>query len=377
MIKVGVLTSSRADYGIYKPLLEALQKDDDFQLSIIAFGTHLSHFHGYTIREITGDGFEVEYTINSLLLHDDANSIATASALTSLKFADFWKEHGSEFNIVFCLGDRYEMFGAVNAGIPFNIRFAHIHGGETTLGAIDNVYRHCLTLASSFHFVSTDHYAKRVEQILGTAENILVTGSLSLQNLDNIRLLSVEEFYEKWEIDLSVPSILVTVHPETVDISSNEANLKEVVKAIEALIGQSYQIIITMPNSDTMGSVFRNGFSRLKASFPQQVHLVENFGTRSYFSCMKHVDFLLGNTSSGIIEAASLHKYLVNLGNRQQGRFAGENVIHCPFDAQKIVEEASRIARLGNYEGQNPYYKAGAVVSIVDFLKNRLLQGKL
>jgi GDP/UDP-N,N'-diacetylbacillosamine 2-epimerase (hydrolysing) len=373
MIKVGVLTSSRADYGIYRPLLEALKKDDDFQLSIIAFGTHLSHFHGYTIREITGDGFEAAYTINSLLLHDDANSIATASALTSLKFADFWKEHAQEFDVVFCLGDRYEMFGAVIAGIPFNIRFAHIHGGETTMGAIDNVYRHCLTLASNFHFVSTEHYAKRVEQILGNAENVVVTGSLSLQNLDQISLLSVEAFNEKWGIDLSVPSILVTVHPETVDVSSNEINLNEVVKAIEALIGQSYQVIITMPNSDTQGSVFRNGFTRLKASFPKEVHLVENFGTRSYFSSMKHAKFLLGNTSSGIIEAASLNKYLINLGNRQKGRFAAENVIHCPFNAQKIVDEASRIASLGDYKGQNPYYKERAVESIISFLKERLL----
>ncbi|AHM61767.1 UDP-N-acetyl-D-glucosamine 2-epimerase [Flammeovirgaceae bacterium 311] len=352
--------------------MDALQQDDGFHLSIIAFGTHLSHFHGYTIQEILKDGFDIEYRINSLLLHDDANAVATACALTALKFADFWKEHASEFDVVFCLGDRYEMFGAVSAGIPFNIRFAHLHGGETTLGAIDNVYRHCLTLASKIHFVATDHYAKRVEQILGHAENILVTGSLSLQNLKNISLLSIEEFIDEWGIDLSIPSVLVTVHPETVDVSLNEHNLKEVVKALELLISDSYQIIITMPNADTAGSVFRNGFRQLQDKFPQEVRLVENFGTKSYFSCMKYASFLLGNTSSGIIEAASLNKYLINLGNRQLGRFAGENVVHCLFNAQQIIREASRIARLGDYSGQNPYHKEGAVEMITGFLKDNL-----
>ena len=143
-MKIGVLTSSRADFGIYLPLLKALQADSFFQLELIVFGTHLSRYHGYTVQQIIEEGFEPIHQIHQMLLTDEDNAISTSYALTALKFADFWKNHS--FDCVFCLGDRYEMAAAVAAGIPYNIPFAHIHGGETTLGAIDNVYRHGISL---------------------------------------------------------------------------------------------------------------------------------------------------------------------------------------------------------------------------------------
>jgi GDP/UDP-N,N'-diacetylbacillosamine 2-epimerase (hydrolysing) len=176
MMRIGVLTSSRADYGIYRPLLKALKNDPFFDCSIIAFGTHLSTHFGKTIDRIRDDGFEVKYTVSSMLLGDDANTIASATALTSMKFAEFWKEHAADFDLVFCLGDRYEMFAAVIAGVPFGIRFAHLHGGETTLGAIDNVYRHSITHASLLHFTSAEVHASRVKSLLGHDEGVFVCG---------------------------------------------------------------------------------------------------------------------------------------------------------------------------------------------------------
>ncbi len=369
-MRIGVLTSSRADYGIYKPLLKALQEDPEFELNIIAFGTHLSHFHGYTVDNIVADGYKVDYTVNSLLINDNKNAVSTAFALTSLKFADFWEQHASNFDLVFCLGDRFEMFGAVAAGIPYQIKFAHLHGGETTLGAIDNVYRHAISLASSIHFVSQEAFALRVAEITGGSDNIYVTGALSLDNLKNVQMLTEKEFKAKWNIDLDIPTVLVTVHPETVAPELNSRYLTEIVKALR-LVAKEYQVVITMPNADTNGNIFREGFIALKYELGDKLYLIENFGTQSYFTCMLNSRLLIGNTSSGIIEAASFKKYVINIGDRQKGRATGKNVLHVPFDSEKIIGALMQVKSLGEYEGQNPYFKDGATKNIITILKEQ------
>jgi GDP/UDP-N,N'-diacetylbacillosamine 2-epimerase (hydrolysing) len=262
------------------------------------------------------------------------------------------------------------MAAAVLAGIPLNVRFAHIHGGESTLGAIDNIYRHTITLASKLHFVSTEKFADRIRELNGPQARCIVTGSLSLDNLKSISFLSIESFLEKWGIDLTIPSILTTIHPETVDYTLNETFARESVDALSVLT-QSHQVIITMPNADTSGTVFRNAFNQLYMQIPGRVYMIENFGTQSYFTCMKYVDFLLGNTSSGIIEAASFGKYVINVGNRQKGRLSGKNVLHVPFNKSAILEASTKIA--GKiYTGTNIYFKANASQAIIRELKSNV-----
>src|SRR5437588_5131793 len=258
-MRVAVLTSSRADYGIYRPLIKALNEDTFFNVSIIAFGFHLSSFHGHTVDEIINDGYKVSYKINSILLTDDENSLSSSIGLTTLKFAEFWENHSKDFDLVFCLGDRFEMFAAVIAGLSYGVPFAHIHGGETTLGAIDNVFRHSITLASRWHFVATEAFATKVRSLTDgkNADNIVVAGALSLDNFDRLKLLSNDEFLAKWKIDLSIPSILVTVHPETVEPEKNDSHLEEILAALVDL-KNNYQLIITMLNADTSGSIYRN-----------------------------------------------------------------------------------------------------------------------
>ncbi len=367
MIRVGVLTSSRADYGIYKPLLDALKEENAFELSIIAFGTHLSHFHGYTIRGILNDGFEVNHTVNSLLLHDDANAIATAYALTALKFADFWKENASEFHVVLCLGDRYEMFGAVSAGIPFNIKFAHIHGGETTLGAIDNIYRHSITLASLYHFTSNEAFSEKVKHLVGNNAKVVTAGALSLDNLETVKLYSKEEFQSLYKIDTSKKSVLITYHPETVSPEKNLENIHALCEVVKIL--KDYTAVISLPNADTFGNTIRQKWYSLKAEVGERVVLIENFGTKGYFSCMEYCSFLLGNSSSGIIEAASFNKYVINVGKRQEGRISGPNVFHCPAQYNSIMETIYKIESLGTFSGGNIYYHGGATKKIIEILK--------
>lgn len=367
MIRVGVLTSSRADYGIYLPLLRELEKDSDFQLKLIVFGTHLSKPHGYTLSQIESDGFSAFRKIESLLLGDTPNAVASSYGLTALKFADFWEEHLGEFDIVFALGDRFEMAAAVAASVPYQVRIAHLHGGETTLGAIDNVYRHSISLSSTFHFVSTDIFKNRLKALLDDSKaKIHVVGSLSLQNLMSLSLLTIEEFRKRWSIDLNKKTILVTVHPETIDAENNHKYCLEVVKALEYLAG-SYQIIITMPNADTLGMIYRQAFLTLSNTH-DNIKSIENLGTQSYFTCMKFSNLLIGNSSSGIIEAASFGKYVLDLGDRQKGRIANNNVIKVAFNSGEIIKKAIEYG--GEvYTGGNMFFQEDSVYKVVRALK--------
>lgn len=367
MIRVGVLTSSRADFGIYLPLLKALQKEEAFHLELIVFGTHLSKFHGYTVEQIEREGFKIAKRIESLLLGDTPSAIASAYGLTALKFAEYWQENEQSFDVVFALGDRFEMAAAVAASIPFGIKIAHLHGGETTLGAIDNIYRHSISLASQLHFVSAEPFAKRLNQLLDDEKaSIYNVGSLSLENLKNIDFLSVEAFKNKWQIDLNLKTILVTVHPETVAYQKNLAYCEETIKALEQLANE-FQIVITMPNADTAGMVFREAFETL-AKKQQSIKIIENFGTQSYFTCMKYAKLMVGNTSSGIVEAASFQKYVLNLGDRQKDRLCGENVIHVPFNHDLIVKNTLEYATK-EYNGENIYFKSNPSEIIIQILK--------
>lgn len=369
MKKVLILTSSRADFGIYLPLLKKMEQSVKIDLSILVFGTHLSKFHGYTIEQVKEAGFKVDYTISSLVLGDTERDIANSYALTSQKFADFWSEYKSKFDWVFVLGDRFEMAAAVAAGIPFNVNFAHIHGGETTLGAIDNIYRHAISLASSLHFVALPQFKKRLQALLGSGENIFTIGALGLDNLQDISLLSLEEFNHKWGIDLGKPSLLITVHPETVAPSINQIYAHELLESLNSLV-TDYQLVITMPNADTLGSLYRTQYERLKNNFASRVFLIENFGTQSYFTAMKHCTMMLGNTSSGIIEAASFQKYVINIGNRQKGRLAGTNVIHVDFKKEKITNAIGEI-KGKSFVGKNIYHQgnaAGKIIKVIEEL---------
>ena len=367
MIRVGVLTSSRADFGIYLPLLKALQKEEAFHLELIVFGTHLSKFHGYTVEQIEREGFKIAKRIESLLLGDTPSAIASAYGLTALKFAEYWQENEQSFDVVFALGDRFEMAAAVAASIPFGIKIAHLYGGETTLGAIDNIYRHSISLASQLHFVGAEFFAKRLNQLLDDEKaSIYNVGSLSLENLKNIDFLSIEAFKNKWQIDLNIKTILVTVHPETVAYQKNLAYCEATIKALEQLANE-FQIVITMPNADTAGMVFREAFETL-AKKQQSIKIIENFGTQSYFTCMKYAKLMVGNTSSGIVEAASFQKYVLNLGDRQKDRLCGENVIHVPFNHDLIVKNTLEYATK-EYNGENIYFKSNPSEIIIQILK--------
>ncbi|WP_157604622.1 UDP-N-acetylglucosamine 2-epimerase [Solitalea canadensis] len=366
--RIAILTSSRADYGIYLPLLHKLGQSDDFDLRIITFGTHLSRFHGYTIDQIVKDGFFIDHQVETVLASDTEQAIADSMALTMQKFSGIWSVEKNNYDLVFCLGDRYEMFAAVAAAVPFNIKFAHIHGGETTLGAIDNKFRHCLSLFSMYHFTSTKEYSERVSNILGSNKNIYNVGALSLDNINDMDLYSKEDFLKVFGIDITKESVLVTFHPETVSVDENKKYVEEVIAALDKL---DYQIIITMPNTDTMGNMMRKEYEHFISKRPNVIG-IESFGTKGYFTCMKYSKFLLGNTSSGIIEAASFNKYVVNVGDRQKGRAFSPNLIQVHPDRTQILEACEKVKLMGDYNGENIYHKEDVADGIINILKREL-----
>jgi GDP/UDP-N,N'-diacetylbacillosamine 2-epimerase (hydrolysing) len=365
-MKIAVLSSSRADYGIYLPLLKLIKESSNIELELVVFGTHLSKKHGYTVKNIIDDGFEIQHQIEIEFNGDSPKDISDHFGETVIKFSTFWQKYGNQYKWILTLGDRFEMAAAVAAGIPFNLPFVHIHSGETTLGATDNIYRHFITLASCKQFVSLEDYKQKVKEILGHNNNCEVVGSLSLDNLNQLKLLSLKEFKQKWDIDLNLKTILITVHPETVEFQEN-IKYAEVCFDTFKELADEYQLVITMPNADTFGNIYREVYNQLKALVPKKVFLIENFGTLSYFTAMKHSALMIGNTSSGIIEAASFEKFVLNLGDRQKGRLVGENVIQLPFDKKQVLFNVEKHIGL-QYNKGNIYFKGGANQLILNHL---------
>ena len=370
-MKIAVLTSTRADYGIYQPLLREFNRNSiDFEL--IVFGTHLSEFHGYTIKQILDDGYTVAHKVENLVLGDSPEAISSSMALTALKFSGLWATIKDKYDLTFILGDRYEMFAAVSSAIPFNISFAHIHGGEKTLGAIDNIFRHSMTQMAEYHFTSNDKYKSRVLDLIGNKEEkknkVYNVGSLSLDNLKDLELFSTTEMEAKYGIDLNKPTILLTFHPETVNPERNSAYVEEIVIALEYL--KKYQVVITMPNADTGSNIIRSKLNEFITQNKDRTFGIETFGIQGYFSCMEHSSFIMGNSSSGIIEAASFAKYVIDLGNRQKGRAAGDNVIHVEIESKEIINAVKKVEEAPGLDRSNIYWQGGAAESIVNILKN-------
>ncbi len=364
-MKITVLTSSRADYSIYLPLLKELQSDDFFEISLIVFGTHLSNDFGLTLNNIIKDGFVVSTKVNTMPLGDAPFDISLSMGSTIEKFSEVWIKDQSD--LIIALGDRFEMFAACMAAFPFGKRIAHIHGGETTLGAIDDALRHSISLVAHIHFVTTNEYAKKVENLRGHNYGIFNVGALSIDNLTHLNLLSIDEFKHQFNIDLSIPSVLITFHPETVAFEKNEQYINEILEALSEVRG--YQFIFTMPNADTMGNLVRK---KIRDYVTQNTNAiaVESFGTIGYLSCMKHSAFLLGNTSSGFVEASFFPKYVINLGERQSGRILTNNIHQCEIVKDKILSAIHAFQYFNDQQKIEVYGNGTSAKQIKAILKN-------
>ena len=366
---IAVLTSSRADYSILFPLLKELKRDSFFELKLIVFGTHLSSKFGNTIEAIEKDGFIVAEKLQTMPKGDSPFDISKSIGDTISLFSQIW--NNSKVDLIIAIGDRYEMFAASFAALPYGIELAHIHGGEKTLGAIDDVFRNSLTHMAKYHFVTTDEYANNVILLKGTNDGVYNVGALSIDNLKKLKLYTIDEFKLFYEIDLSIPSILITFHPETVDFSQNEYFIDQIISALNVV--NNYQFIITMPNADTMGQLIRdklNAFAKCNSN----AIIIESFGTIGYLSCMKHCSFMMGNSSSSFVEASYFSKYVINLGNRQKGRIITENIINCEIEKSELVAKINNFNKFKLPNRIEIYGDGNTATRIIQIIKNNFIE---
>ncbi len=367
IIRIGILTTSRADWGIYLPLVRKLRKDTAFKLFIFAGGMHLDKRFGFSSRLIEKEGFRITEKISSLKPGYEENDINLSIAETIRKFSPVWEKYRSKMDILFALGDRYEMFAACTASVPFNIKIAHLHGGEITLGAIDNTFRNAISCMSALHFVSTKEYSDRVKAITGSPENIYNVGSLGVEGFLNEKCYSSKEFSDKFGFDILKPFVLTTIQPETIHPENNRLNIGEFLKAARAI---DLPFLCTLPNADTSGNVIREGLLKFEKEYPGKLKCYENLGQKGYYTAMKNCALMIGNTSSGIIEAGAFKKKVINLGDRQKGRLSGKNVITVPFRKEKICNAVRLAGQLNLLSFKNPYGQGGASDRILKILKS-------
>jgi UDP-hydrolysing UDP-N-acetyl-D-glucosamine 2-epimerase len=375
MRTVAVVTVGRSDYGIYQPILRAIDAQADLQLHLIVSGAHLSPEFGMTVDTIEADGFAVGDRVEMLLSSDTPDGTATSMGLGLIGFARVFQR--SRPDILLVLGDRFEMFTAALAALPFCIPVAHIHGGEVTQGAIDDSLRHGLTKLSHLHFVSTTEYARRVEQLGEEPWRVVVSGAPALDHLRTMKLFSASEIESRFGLTLVPAPLLVTFHPVTLEPDQIEWQTRELLQAIDRT---GLPVVFTQPNADAGGRRIGCLIDEFVASHPL-ARGVDNLGTPGYFSLMRVAAAMVGNSSSGIIESPSFALPVVNVGTRQSGRVRAANVIDVGNSADAIFEGIDRAidpAFRASLSGiVNPYGDGQASGAIVERLRTVALDQRL
>jgi UDP-hydrolysing UDP-N-acetyl-D-glucosamine 2-epimerase len=332
MRSIAVVTVGRSDYSIYLPLLQRIAVHPELELSVLVSGMHLEPRYGSTVNIIENDGYPITARIPVLQNEDTPEAVAAAIGLGVAGFGHAFASARPDLLIV--LGDRFEMFAAALAAVPFNIPILHLHGGELTEGAMDDCFRHSLTKMSHLHGVATEVYRQRVIQLGEEPWRVLCCGALSLDNMLSLQRLSRSELQKRFQLDLSTPPLLVTLHPTTHEY---EQTTQQTDALMAALMHLDLPVIFTMPNADMAGSVIRKRILEFCQRSKKAVW-VENFGTEGYFSILGEVSAMVGNSSSGLLEAPSFALPVVNIGNRQKGRLRARNVIDVEkFDATEIA----------------------------------------
>ena len=323
-LKICVVTGTRAEYGLFYPLLKLLQNDAAFQSQILVTGMHLSPEFGLTYKEIEKDGFEISEKVECLLSSDTRWGITKSTGLAMIGFADAFQRLNPDKVVV--LGDRFETFAAATAAYLAKIPIAHLHGGETTEGATDEALRHAITKMAYLHFVSTETYRNRIIQLGEEPHRVFTVGAIGLDNIVQMPLLDKKTLSDSINFDVTnAPYALITFHPVTLENNTAAQQFSELLQALDTQ--KDLKLIFTLPNADTDGRVIIELIEQFVAKNPQKARAYTSLGQLRYLSAVKHADFVIGNSSSGIIEAPSFHIPTVNIGDRQKGRLQSLTVI--------------------------------------------------
>ena len=359
--RVCAVTSTRADYGLLYPVLRELERHERYELRLVA---HLSEQYGRTVDEIVADGFKVAEKVEILGLADTPAAISAAIGRAADGFGRVLERMAPD--LVLVLGDRYEILPVVLAAHVARIPVAHLCGGDVTEGALDDAIRHSISKLSHLHFVTNEWSGRRVRQLGEDANHVHVVGETGIDNIRTMKLLSRVELSEALGYEWQEHNLLVTFHPVTL---GNEPSLEQLECLLLALseLGADYGVILTSPNADEGG---RAMWRRLQ-SFAQtnsHVRLYASLGRHRYLSAMHHVDAVVGNSSSGLIEAPAMRTASVNIGNRQQGRPLARSVVQCEVDRAAIVEAVKRAVVLDRSTTESPYGDGHATERILSVL---------
>ncbi len=336
--KVCVLTATRAEYGLLRPVIQRLREDDFFDVQVVITGAHLSPEFGLTYKEIENDGIPIDKKIEILLSSDTPASISKSMGLALIGFADYFAE--SKPDLLLVLGDRYETLAVCCAAMNQRIPIAHLYGGETTEGAVDEAYRHAISKLSYLHFTSTEEYRTRVIQLGEDPSRVFNVGALGVENILQTPLMSREELEQSLEFKLSSRYVVVTYHPVTLEDGTSAEGFQELLDALDAF--PQLQVIFTKANADADGRIINTMIDEYVKSHRNTIAF-ESLGTVRYLSVVKHSCAVLGNSSSGIIEVPSLSVPTINIGDRQKGRIMEESIISCEPE-RKSIENALTMA---------------------------------
>ena len=371
--KLCVVTGSRAEYGLLYWLLREIQDDPALQLQLLVTGMHLSPEFGLTYQKIEQDGFVIDAKVETLLSGDSATAVSKSMGLGLIGFADAFQRLTTD--IVVVLGDRFEILAAAQAAMVARIPVAHISGGEVTEGGIDDAIRHSLTKMSHFHFVSAEPYRRRVIQMGEDPARVMNCGDPGLENIHRLKLLDREELTKALGFDLTGPFVLVTYHPETLTGVSHADAVTSIFAALDRFL--QYRVVITKANADVGGRLVNqliDDFVRLRSG---RVYASSSLGQVNYLSAMRHCEAVIGNSSSGIVEAPALHRATVNIGSRQTGRLMAESIVSCGHGCEEIVQAIQR-ATSKNFQDRLPrttslYGLGRTSIFIRDYLKTAAL----
>jgi UDP-hydrolysing UDP-N-acetyl-D-glucosamine 2-epimerase len=364
---IGVVTGGRSDYGILLPVLRAIQEEPELELRLYVTGMHLSPEYGNTVRQIEADGIAIAERVDIELSSDTPAGITHSMSRALSGFGELFARAKPDLLLV--LGDRFEILAAVAAALPFNIPVAHLSGGEVTEGAIDDAMRHAITKMSHLHFVAAEPYRERVLQMGEESWRVRVTGDPGLDHLHTLTFMPRTGLERLIGLDLQPAPLVVTLHPETLAYDNTERNVTELLAALEGL---KRPIVFTAPNADTSGRTVRVAIEAFVATHPRS-RLVASLGTHAYFSLLKIAAAMLGNSSSGLVEAASLELPVVDVGDRQRGRLHGKNVLHTAATQSAIsaaIEKVLKPSFRESLEGmKNPYGDGHSTPRIVHVLR--------
>lgn len=368
-MKICVATGTRAEYGLLKPLMTAIQNQPDWQLQVLATGAHLSPEFGLTYKVIEDDGFKIDKKVEMLLSSDTASSIIKSMGVGMIGFADALGDLKPD--VIIILGDRYEMLSVASSALIFNIPIVHIHGGEVTEGAYDDAIRHAITKMSHIHFASTEKYRNRIIQMGEDPDLVFNVGAIGLDNVKNINMLSKEELEKELGITFKKYNYQVTFHPTTLDKESPEVQFQILLDAISQQ--EESLFIFTKSNADTGGRIINEMIDRFVNENPEKTAAFTSLGNLRFLSLVKMCDAVAGNSSSGIVEVPSLKTATINIGDRQKGRIQAETVLNTPVDVEEILK-AFDLVKTDAFKqkienSRNPYGEGNTTDQIVEVLK--------